>query len=79
MAAAPRVINLVFDGPPAPRGPHLVEITDDQGRSATLPPDGPRLVLIEDDTGRSIAIGKWIDRGDTFWALRIPYPPPPSG
>lgn len=71
MAAAPRVINLVFDGPPAPHGPHLVEITADQGGSATLPPGGPRLVEIEDDTGRSIAIGRWLDRGDGFWALRI--------
>ena len=79
MTAAPRVINLVFDGPPAPHGPHLVEITDDQGRSATLPPAGPRLVEIEDDAGRSIAIGEWIDRGDTFWALRIPCSPSPSG
>lgn len=71
MAVAPRVINLVFDGPPAPHGPQLVEVTADPGGSVTLPPDGPRLVEIEDDTGRSIAIGEWIERGDGFWALRI--------
>ncbi len=67
-----RMLNLVFDGPPAPQGPHLVKIHDDQNRSATLPADGPRLVELEDEAGRSIAIGEWVDRGDGYWALRIP-------
>ena len=35
---------------------------------------GPHLVEIEDDTGHSITIGEWIDRGDTFWALRNSLP-----
>jgi hypothetical protein len=74
MAAAPHVITLVFDGPPAPCGPHLVEIEDDQGRSARLPSGGPLLVEIEDDTGRSIAVGEWIDRGDTLCALSLSVP-----
>lgn len=26
-------INIVFDGPPGPDGPHFVEIEDDQGNS----------------------------------------------
>lgn len=75
----PRVINLVFDGPPDPQGPRLLGIDDDQGRSVTLPAGGPRLVEIEDGTGHSIAIGEWIERGDGLWALRIPCQPiPPS-
>jgi|HubBroStandDraft_5_1064220.scaffolds.fasta_scaffold51463_2 hypothetical protein len=39
--------------------------------------DGPptanagRFVEVEDDKSRSIAIGKWVDRGDGFYVLRI--------
>jgi hypothetical protein len=78
MDGQPSVINLVFDGPPGPQGPHLVEIADDDGRSVTLPPDGPLLVEIEDDAGHSIAVGRWVDRGDGYWALRIPCRPDSS-
>lgn len=35
-------------------------------------PDGPRLIEVENPAGQSIAIGEWIDRGDGFFALRIP-------
>lgn len=41
--------------------------------------DGPpeavsgRFVEVENPQGASISIGEWIDRGDGFWALRIPY------
>lgn len=39
--------------------------------------DGPpshesgRFVEVEDDTGASINAGKWVDRGNGLWALRI--------
>jgi hypothetical protein len=39
--------------------------------------DGPpshesgRFVEVEDQSGKSINIGKWIDRKDGYWALRI--------
>ena len=29
----PRVINIVFDGPPGREGPRFVEVEDDAGRS----------------------------------------------
>lgn len=41
--------------------------------------DGPpshesgRFVEVENPQGASISVGEWIDRGDGFWALRIPY------
>lgn len=40
--------------------------------------DGPpshesgRFVELENEAGRSISAGEWIDRGDGFWALRLP-------
>lgn len=40
--------------------------------------DGPpaaesgRFVEVEDMAGASIRIGEWVERGDGFWALRIP-------
>ena len=46
--------------------------------------DGPpshesgRFVEVEDAAGRSISVGEWIDRGDGFWALRIPDPRRPT-
>jgi hypothetical protein len=79
MAAPPRVFTFVFDGPPAPHGPRLVEIHDDYGQAVTLPPDGPRLVEIEDDAGHSIMIGAWVNRGDGYWGLRIECQPDPPG
>lgn len=45
--------------------------------------DGPpeavsgRFVEVENPQGASISVGEWIDRGDGFWALRIPYPSSP--
>lgn len=39
--------------------------------------DGPpahvsgRFVEVEDENGKSIRVGRWIDRGDGLWALRI--------
>jgi len=41
--------------------------------------DGPpaaqsgRFVEVENMSGASIRVGEWIDRGDGYWALRIPY------
>jgi hypothetical protein len=38
-------------------------------------PPGPvagRFVEVEDENGVSIRAGKWIDRADGYWALRIP-------
>lgn len=35
-------------------------------------PDGGRFVEVEDSTGHSISVGKWIERPDGYWALRIP-------
>jgi hypothetical protein len=38
-------------------------------------PPGPvcgRFVECEGPDGRSVRVGEWIDRGDGFWALRIP-------
>lgn len=32
-----------------------------------------RFVEVENPQGASISVGEWIDRGDGFWALRIPY------
>jgi hypothetical protein len=43
--------------------------------------DGPpghkagRFVEVEDADGKSIKVGKWIDRGDGYWALRLDYDP----
>lgn len=34
--------------------------------------DAGRFVEVEDDQGRSIRLGKWIQRSDGFWVLRIP-------
>jgi hypothetical protein len=61
----------VFDGPPAPQGPRLVEIQDDHGRSITMPPERPRLGEIEDDQGRSRTIGKWVELRNGRWGLQI--------
>jgi hypothetical protein len=39
-------------------------------------PPGPGnecvFVEVEDERGRSISVGEWVDRGDGFWALRLP-------
>lgn len=38
-------------------------------------PPGPntgRFVEVEDEAGRSVDVGKWIERPDGYWALRIP-------
>ena len=38
-------------------------------------PPGPssgRFVEVEDEAGRSIDVGKWVERPDGYWALRIP-------
>jgi hypothetical protein len=37
-------------------------------------PPGPtsgRFIEVEDCKGRSVSVGKWIDRGNGYWALRI--------
>jgi hypothetical protein len=40
--------------------------------------DGPpshesgRFVEVEDKNGKSVKVGRWIDRGDGYWTLRIP-------
>lgn len=38
--------------------------------SAPSPP-APRFVEVEDDQSNSISLGKWIERDDGFWVLRI--------
>jgi hypothetical protein len=35
-------------------------------------PDAPRFVEVEDDQGRSVSYGRWVERDDGHWALRIP-------
>jgi hypothetical protein len=46
--------------------------------------DGPpsheagRFVEVELDNGKSISVGKWVNRGDGYWALRINELPGPS-
>lgn len=49
-----RFIDFVFDGPPGPYGPRLVEV--------------------ENQFGQSISMGKWVQRGDGMWVLRMPFP-----
>lgn len=37
-------------------------------------PPGPiagRFVEVEDDTGQSIRFGKWVERPDGYWVIRI--------
>lgn len=53
--STPNVFDVVFDGPPGPNA---------QGHHCNF-------VEVEDATGASIRVGKWIDRGDGLWALRI--------
>jgi hypothetical protein len=65
-------INIVFDGPPAPRGLRLVAIRDEHGRLLRMPPEVPRLVEFEDDAGRSLTVGEWVAQGDGYWAVRVP-------
>lgn len=36
--------------------------------------DGGRFIEVEDESGASISIGEWVDRGDGYFALRIPIP-----
>ncbi len=41
-------------------------------------PPGPecgRFIEVEDDAGKSIKFGKWLQRADGYWVLRIPAPP----
>lgn len=42
------------------------------------PPDheAGRFVEVEDGLGRSLSIGEWIERPDSYWALRIPLEDP---
>lgn len=35
-------------------------------------PVGPCFVDVENSQGQSISFGKWVQRPDGFWALRIP-------
>lgn len=37
-----------------------------------------RFVKVEDPSGKSVRVGEWIDRGDGYWALRIPQQRPTS-
>ena len=37
-------------------------------------PEGPRFIEVENERGMSIRFGKWVDRGDGYWALRITRP-----
>jgi hypothetical protein len=34
-------------------------------------PDSGRFVEVENEYGHRVNLGKWIDRGDGYWALRI--------
>lgn len=34
-------------------------------------PEAGRFVEVENSKGESISVGKWIERDDGFWALRI--------
>lgn len=42
------------------------------GPPSNLP---PRFIEVEDGSGRSISFGRWIDRRDGKWALRVPLSP----
>ena len=35
-------------------------------------PDGGRFVEVEDANHQSLRLGEWIERGDGYWALRVP-------
>lgn len=38
-------------------------------------PEGPRFIETEDpDTGASIGVGKWLQRADGYWVLRVEIP-----
>lgn len=34
-------------------------------------PQGPRFVEVEDAQGNSISVGRWIQRPDGYWVLRV--------
>lgn len=34
-------------------------------------PEGPRFVEVENSEGKSICLGKWVERPDGYWAIRI--------
>lgn len=36
-------------------------------------PEGPRFVEVENEEGKSIRVGRWLERDDGFWVIRIPY------
>jgi len=40
------------------------------------PPDaeGPRFIECEDESRRSVEIGRWIERDDGYWVLRLTVP-----
>ncbi|QIP39681.1 hypothetical protein G9444_2437 [Rhodococcus erythropolis] len=70
--------------PPAPAEPAEEETKAEVGGDfIEIVFDGPpeavsgRFVEVENPQGASISVGEWIDRGDGFWALRIPYPSSP--
>ena len=70
--------------PPAPAVPAGEETKAEvDGDFIEIVFDGPpeavsgRFVEVENPQGASISVGEWIDRGDGFWALRIPYPSSP--
>ena len=44
-------VDLVFDCPPGPKAPQLIEVVD--------------------DAVRNVEVGKWIERPDRRWALRM--------
>lgn len=35
-------------------------------------PESGRFVEVEDQDGKSRSIGKWVERDDGFWVLRLP-------
>jgi hypothetical protein len=39
-----------------------------------LAPDAGRFVEVEDESGRSVDVGKWVERSDGSWVLRIRIP-----
>ena len=70
--------------PPSPAEPAEEETKAEvDGDFIEIVFDGPpeavsgRFVEVENPQGASISVGEWIDRGDGFWALRIPYPSSP--
>jgi hypothetical protein len=56
----------------------LGQVIEPGGRHIDIVFDGPpshesgRFVEVEDEHGASIKVGYWVQRGDGYWALRLP-------